>query len=601
MCPDENTLLQFARGEAGTELTALETHLDGCESCRKTLAAAASKTTLPATLPSSHQLVPGQRINRYEIERELGRGGMGIVYQARDVTLDRRVALKLLHARGDEVAQARLLREAQVMARLAHPHVVPVFELGEWHREIYLVMELVTGVTLEAWLKRQKNPRSEILRKFIDAGRGLAAAHASGVVHRDFKPANVLVGLDDRVRVTDFGLSRPGPSLELPATDSLFVTRDGTIVGTLAYMAPEQIDGRTADERSDQFAFCVALAEALQGSRPFVGERWVDLAQSLTRKPQLTGVPLALRSILARGLQRDPARRFTSMTALLNALERAQKLGWKSVALTGAVAAAAVAVLSFFPMIQASVRGPAPVAKWVSVVQAQVDIPQGTPLTMDMVMQRAVAEDQFNDELITPDKVQYAIGQPINRAVQKGHTLQWEEFARDPASEAQAMVTVVVARHDLAAGVTLIEDMFETRAFPANLVTSSVLRPDSSKYFIGKTLNVGLMKGDTLLWTQFTGGPFDASEHDADRLSQSVGATLYRTKPKLIECFGADKASAVIRFAVDASGLPKGLGLEKENHVTAETSKCLLSVMEGMRFVPSANGSGVTRYAIGTD
>lgn len=160
MCPDENTLLRFARGEAG-ELPAIEAHLDGCESCRRAVAAAASEQTLPATRAPT-ALTPGMRVARYEIERELGRGGMGIVYQSRDVTLDRRVALKLLHARRDEAAQARLLREAQVMARLAHPSVVPVFELGEWNGELYLVMELVGGVTLDAWLKRDRHPRRDI-------------------------------------------------------------------------------------------------------------------------------------------------------------------------------------------------------------------------------------------------------------------------------------------------------------------------------------------------------------------------------------------------------------------------------------------------------
>ena len=136
MCPDENELRQFARGGA-KDLPALETHLDGCEKCRRAVAAAASDQTLPRQAPAL-QLSPGVRVDRYEIERELGRGGMGAVYQARDVTLDRRVALKLLHARRDEAAQARLLREAQVMAKLSHPNVVPVFELGEWKGDLYV-------------------------------------------------------------------------------------------------------------------------------------------------------------------------------------------------------------------------------------------------------------------------------------------------------------------------------------------------------------------------------------------------------------------------------------------------------------------------------
>ncbi len=333
-CPDENQLTAFAQGHGSV---ALETHLDGCDSCRRAVAAAAAEHTLPKAAPGA-DLNPGQRINRYEVERELGRGGMGVVYMARDLTLDRHVALKLLHARRDEAAQARLLWEAQVMAKLAHQHVVPVFELGDWRGDLYLVMELVSGVTLDTWLKAGKHPRKEILAAFIQAGRGLAAAHAAGVVHRDFKPANVLMGIDGRARVTDFGLSRPGPSpaaLQLPAMATPVLTREGTLMGTLVYMAPEQLDGKMATEQSDQFSFCLSLAEALSGTRPFDGATFSELAVSHAGKPSLArSIPSPVRAVLRKGLESDPLRRFTSMAALLNALERAQFLGWKAVAAT---------------------------------------------------------------------------------------------------------------------------------------------------------------------------------------------------------------------------------------------------------------------------
>jgi serine/threonine protein kinase len=433
MCPDENTLTQFARGGA-PELPALEAHLDACEQCRRAVAAAASEQTLPGQ-QARHELSPGLRVGRYEIERELGRGGMGVVYQARDVTLDRRVALKLLHS-WSAPAQARLLREAQVMAKLAHPNVVPVFELGEWRSDLYLVMELVTGVTLEAWLKRVKHRRSDIINHFLQAGRGLAAAHAAGVVHRDFKPANVLVGLDERVRVTDFGLSRPGRTLELPATDSAVVTRDGAIVGTLAYMAPEQLDGKVADERSDQFAFCVALVEALAGQRPFKGETWSELAVSLGEKPVFTtAIPSALRTVLRKGLEREPSHRYASMTALLNAIERAQKVGWGTVAGTGLAAVVALGLIS------AARMQPVPATKTtddrvaaalaedlVPVVTAAYDLKEGTVITMEMIQQRSMPSTYVTSSVIKPDSASYILGQLLNVSVQKGDTLLWSQF-----------------------------------------------------------------------------------------------------------------------------------------------------------------------------
>ena len=428
-CPDENTLVQFAGGTAGARLAAVETHLDGCEACRRSVAAAASEQTLPPALLPAVTLSPGVRVGRYQIERELGRGGMGIVYMARDVTLDRRVALKLLHARRHEEAQARLLREAQVMAKLAHPNVVPVFELGEWRNEVFLVMELVNGVTLESWLKAAKHPASEILSRFLDAGRGLAAAHAAGVVHRDFKPANVLVGLDGRVRVTDFGLSRPGPALELPPHASPLLTRDGAIIGTLAYMSPEQIDGKAADERSDQFAFCVALTEALTGQRPFEGESWSSLSVSLSNKPRLGGgVSPRLRAVLRRGLERDPSRRFLSMTGLLTAIDRTQQTGWRSVAVT---CVAAIAIGLFASTRPQPAPVPAPVAledEGVPIVAAAVDIPEGTVVTFDMLVQRTVPRRYVTSSVVKPDSASYIINERTRTPFQQGDPLVWSAF-----------------------------------------------------------------------------------------------------------------------------------------------------------------------------
>lgn len=580
MCPDENTLTQFARGGA-TELPALEAHLDGCEACRRAVAAAASEQTLPGQRPS-HELSPGQRVGRYEIERELGRGGMGVVYQARDVTLDRRVALKLLHARRDEAAQARLLREAQVMAKLAHPNVVPVFELGEWHNDLYLVMELVTGVTLEAWLKRAKHRRSEILGHFLQAGRGLAAAHAAGVVHRDFKPANVLVGLDDRVRVTDFGLSRPGPTLELPATNSLVVTRAGAIVGTLAYMAPEQIDGETADERSDQFSFCVSLVEALAGQRPFKGETWAELATSVGEKPRFgTGIPGALRAVLKKGLERKPSRRFSSMTALLNAIERAQKVGWRTVGITGV---AAVMALGF---ISAARLQPAPAVKdqkaavveenLVPIVVAGVDIEAGTLVTMEMLEQRTMPEQFSTTSIIKPDSVSYVVGQRLLVAVQKGDALLWSQF------DTTTKVPVLVAKTDVPGGTLLSAEMLEEKAVPPDMATSSVIKSGALASVLGTHVGGWLKKGDLLLWAQLDtrrlNAPGSLTKHEVMEVVRSHRQDLQKCLS-----LGEGAGRLDLGWKVSAAGEPYDLAPIGQELAGDPRTKCVLEAAVGWKF-----------------
>ncbi|HET6583683.1 MAG TPA: serine/threonine-protein kinase, partial [Nannocystaceae bacterium] len=235
------------------------------------------------------------RLGRYEILGRVGAGGGGVVLRAFDPRLQRDVAIKVVHAHGGEPAQVRLLREARALARISHPNVVALFDVGrvdtardtELARfagtavdgSVYLVMEWLDGGDLAAWLAARPRPWPEIVRAFVAAGRGLEAAHAAGVLHRDFKPQNVVLGrhgarVDACLRVADFGLTRPrDPSSSEIVADDLDqpfgITRPDTVMGTPIYMAPEQHVGGTIDERTDQYAFCTALHEALAGPRAY--------------------------------------------------------------------------------------------------------------------------------------------------------------------------------------------------------------------------------------------------------------------------------------------------------------------------------------------
>ncbi|WAS93280.1 serine/threonine-protein kinase [Nannocystis punicea] len=290
------------------------------------------------------------KIGRFTVLRELGRGGTGVVYAAYDEELERKVAVKLLHAEAtaDVVeARTRLLREAQAMARLSHPNIVSVHEVGTHLDQVYIAMEFVHGVTLSTWLKRQQRTWRELVDVFRQAASGLAAAHEAGLVHRDFKPQNAMVGDDGRVRVLDFGLARAegdpqlfadlertrdldsslgsGAAASLRALDaSLTIT--GSLIGTPAYMAPEQFRGDRADARSDQFALCVALYEALFRSRPFPGDSLAELMRAVLagqlRDPGGAKVPRALRYVVLRGLQVRPEHRYPSMDAFIAAIDR---------------------------------------------------------------------------------------------------------------------------------------------------------------------------------------------------------------------------------------------------------------------------------------
>ncbi|MFV8750480.1 protein kinase domain-containing protein [Nannocystaceae bacterium ST9] len=279
-------------------------------------------------------LEPGTIVGRFVVLAKLGEGGVGVVHLAYDPKLDRRIALKFLHERSAEQT-TRLLREAQALGRLAHPNVVAVHDVGSLDDRVWVAMEYVQGQTLAEWLGPgpDTRPWREVVEVLQAAGRGVVAAHAAGMVHRDLKPSNFMIGDEGRVRVMDFGLvrSESGDSsareLETPdgADMNATLTRSGALVGTPAYMAPEQFLAREVDARSDQFSFCAVAWRALYGERPFAGESLDELRYSVIhgrRRPPPSGseVPTWLRDVVVRGLEVDPDRRWASMQALLDAM-----------------------------------------------------------------------------------------------------------------------------------------------------------------------------------------------------------------------------------------------------------------------------------------
>jgi eukaryotic-like serine/threonine-protein kinase len=381
-CLDDNVATEFVSGAlTGPQVVRVESHLATCADCRSLVAALATTShedsdihTQPrlighaATLPAapSRPFQRGEQVGRYLFLDAIGAGGMGVVFSAYDPNLGRKVAIKLLRSGGPinaTEARARLRREAQAIAQLNHPNVVAVYDVGTTESgDVYVAMEFVDGDTLKEWLSRWDRSWRDIIDIFVQAGRGLSAAHEEGLLHRDFKPDNVLVGANGRPRVGDFGLARslitpedlvaPLPSqrtMSTPMTSPLTAT--GTVLGTPRYMPPEQLIGAEIDARSDQFAFCVALYEALFRRHPILGETAVAMVERGVRaQPPPDGhkVPAVVVAAIMRGLEGEPARRFPSMTALLAELTRPQlrrSTTWIAAGAFGIAAATAAAVV----------------------------------------------------------------------------------------------------------------------------------------------------------------------------------------------------------------------------------------------------------------
>ena len=320
MCPDDNLLAAMVQGLLDAdEAHRLEVHVDGCPDCLQVL------------VDLAYLMDPGDaplpRIGRYELLHEVGSGAQGTVYAAYDPELQRQVALKVMVASDP----GRLKREARALAALSHAHVVPVYDVGEAAPGVYMVTALAERGTVEAW-SRLPRPWREVVDVYLGAARGLAAAHRAGLVHRDIKPANLLLHDDGRALVTDFGLASTSADLEAPG-------------GTPLYLAPEVIRGQTADRRSDQFALCVALFEALHRRRPFAGATLAALARAAEAgriAPPRLGVPRRLARAVNRGLAGDPNDRYPSMDDLVDALQAAARPPRWGPAVGAAAAAAGI-------------------------------------------------------------------------------------------------------------------------------------------------------------------------------------------------------------------------------------------------------------------
>ena len=350
-CLDDTQLVLCVQGALPSEeRERVEIHLGRCPACCELLAetakllevdggaASVTRSLLASPSDGDGSAHIGASVGRYRLVAVLGRGGAGIVYAAHDPELHRRVAIKVLRGdvleRDDDDSRARLLREARAMARVSHPHVVGIYDVGVWADQVFVAMELVEGRTLRAMFNDPSIPWRTRLDRVIEAGRGLSAAHAAGLVHRDFKPENVLVGDDGRARVTDFGLAKPvrgegDPSGagRAPLDVLTTVTLSGRMAGTPAYMAPEQFLGAETDARVDQFALCVVLHEALFGARPFAGKVAEDIARNVlesrvtdVRPFAPPDVPEGLRAVVLQGLARQPEARHPSIDALLEAI-----------------------------------------------------------------------------------------------------------------------------------------------------------------------------------------------------------------------------------------------------------------------------------------
>jgi Tol biopolymer transport system component len=358
----------------------------------------------------SDRLEANTQIGSYRIEGMIGEGGMGVVYRALDTKLNRPVAVKFLFDDlGDEAARRRFQREAQTASSLNHPHILTVYDTGEFRGSQYMVTEFVDAGTLTAWARAEKRTWREIVTLLVGVADGLAAAHAAGILHRDIKPDNILVGRNGYAKIADFGLAKldersaPEPAVREPETVTKTIgsetTRPGIILGTIAYMSPEQASGRPTDSRSDIFSFGVVLYELLSGQRPFRGKSDLEVLQTIIHgdaAPLSDDVPLRLRMVVEKAIEKDPADRYQGMRDLVVDLRRLTRkgaetgptpVGTRKVRRSAVLAGAALLVLLVGGGILLGWLRRSPVEAPRQVIQFDIAQPPGTMFTPTVTRQ----------------------------------------------------------------------------------------------------------------------------------------------------------------------------------------------------------------------
>ncbi len=282
---------------------------------------------------TDRRIVPGALVGPYRIESLVGQGGMGRVFRAYDTKLNRPVAIKILSDDiADHAARVRFQREAQTASSLNHPHILTVHDAGELDGQDYLVTEFVDGGALSDWIRAEPRSWRQIIQLMIGVADGLATAHAAGILHRDVKPGNILVATNGYAKLADFGLARwreSPQSATVTSTVTMPATSQGVIVGTVAYMSPEQATGHALDQRTDIFSFGVVLYELLAGARPFSARSDVEVLSAIIRdtpKPLPASIPVALRLAVEKALEKDPADRYQTLGELVVDLKRVARL-----------------------------------------------------------------------------------------------------------------------------------------------------------------------------------------------------------------------------------------------------------------------------------
>ena len=418
-CPSDADLAAHLGGEPGApEVEAVGEHLDHCDGCRATvIALVRARGTAPDGEAGSATAVgPGAKVGRYRLTRVIGAGAMGVVHAAHDPALDRAVAVKLMRAgtAGDARALAeRMVRESRLLARVSDPAVIAIHDVGEVDGQVYLAMELIEGTTLAGWLRAGPRTVDEVVAVLVRAGAGLVAAHAAGVIHRDFKPENVLVAPSEasrptRVAVTDFGVARAVVDIEARggarSGGDVELTATGVAIGTPAYMAPEQLDGGEVDARVDVFAFGVTLWEAIYGARPFVATTVRGLRAAIARRatPAVTssrgGVPRAVRAALMAMIAEDRDARPSTMAVALAALgpapsrpERALVVGAAMLGAGALVGAVMIARPSAAPVDPCTAGARTAAATWTPTRAASTRAQLVTDATSASIIDRTLA------------------------------------------------------------------------------------------------------------------------------------------------------------------------------------------------------------------